>query len=214
MSFDSFLSKLKTKASELKTEALKYKNKDFLNAARAGSALIAMADGSVSAEEKQKMVKFIESNDALSVFTTTDVIKAFQDFVSQLEFDKDIGEAKAYQALGKMKSNVEASRLLVRMIIAVASSDGNFDANEQRVASKIAPRMVARLAENSSQRKSTNKVLAATCWSMPVSTRLAKVRLKNGPRKEYEVRDSSIRMLNRASETAMRRVRMPAMRTE
>ena len=130
MSFDSFLSKLKTKASELKTEALKYKNKDFLNAA--------MADGSVSSEEKQKMVKFIESNDALSVFPTTDVIKAFQDFVSQLEFDKDIGEAKAYQALGKMKSNVEASRLLVRMIIAIASSDGNFDANEQRVASKIA----------------------------------------------------------------------------
>ena len=138
MSFDSFLSKLKTKASELKTEALKYKNKDFLNAAMAGSALISMADGSVSAEEKQKMVKFIESNDALSVFTTTDVIKAFQDYVSQLEFDKDIGEAKAYQALGKMKSNVEASRLLVRMIIAVASSDGNFDANEQRVASTIA----------------------------------------------------------------------------
>lgn len=53
MSFDSFLSKLKTKASELKTEALKYKNKDFLHAAMAGSALIAMADGSVSAEEKQ-----------------------------------------------------------------------------------------------------------------------------------------------------------------
>ena len=35
MSFDSFLSKLKSKASELKTEALKYKNKDFLNAAMA-----------------------------------------------------------------------------------------------------------------------------------------------------------------------------------
>ena len=69
---------------------------------------------------------------------------------------------------------------------------------------RIAPRMVARLAENSSQRKSTNKVLAATCWSMPVSTRLAKVRLKNGPSKEFEVRDSSIRMLDRASETAMR----------
>ena len=46
--------------------------------------------------------------------------------------------ARVLEALGKMKSNVEASRLLVRMIIAVASSDGNFDANEQRVASKIA----------------------------------------------------------------------------
>ena len=122
MSFDSFLSQLKSKANELKTEALKFKNKDFLNAAMAGSALVAMADGSISSEEKQKMIKFIESNDALSIFTTSDVIKAFQDFVGQLEFDKDIGEAKAYQAIGKMKSNIEASRLLVRMIIAIASS--------------------------------------------------------------------------------------------
>ncbi len=138
MSFDSFLSQLKNKANELKTEALKYKNKDFLNAAMAGSALIAMADGSVSSEEKQKMIKFIESHDALSIFTTSDVIKAFQDFVGQLEFDKDIGEAKAYEALGKMKSNAQASRLLVRMIIGIASSDGDFDHAEKRAAIKIA----------------------------------------------------------------------------
>jgi tellurite resistance protein TerB len=138
MSFDTFLSQLKTKANELKTEALKFKNKDFLNAAMAGSALVAMADGSISSEEKQKMIKFIESNDALSIFTTSDVIKAFQDFVGQLEFDKDIGEAKAYQAIGKMKSNTEASRLLVRMIIAIASSDGLFDNDEKKVAVKIA----------------------------------------------------------------------------
>ncbi|MCX7095927.1 MAG: TerB family tellurite resistance protein [Methylobacter sp.] len=138
MSFDNFLSQLKSKASELKTEALKFKNKDFLNAAMAGSALVAMADGSVSSEEKQKMIKFIESHDALSIFTTSDVIKAFQDFVGQLEFDKDIGDAKAYAALAKMKSNAEASRLLIRMIIGIASSDGNFDDAEKKVAVKIA----------------------------------------------------------------------------
>jgi len=137
MSFDNFLSQLKNKANELKTEALKFKNKDFLNAAMAGSALIAMADGSVSSEEKQKMIKFIESHDALSIFTTSDVIKAFQDFVGQLEFDKDIGEAKAYEALGKMKSNAQAARLLVRMIIGIASSDGDFDDDEKRVAVRI-----------------------------------------------------------------------------
>jgi len=138
MSFENFLSQLKTKANELKTEALKFKNKDFLNAAMAGSALIAMADGNISPEEKQKMIKFIESNDALSIFTTSDVIKAFQDFVGQLEFDKDIGEANAYEALGKMKSNGQAARLLIRMIIAIASSDGNFDATEKKIAAKIA----------------------------------------------------------------------------
>ena len=138
MSFDNFLSQLKSKANELKTEALKFKNKEFLNAAMAGSALVTMADGSVSSEEKQKMIKFIESHDALSIFTTSDVIKAFQDFIGQLEFDKDIGEAKAYEALGKMKSNAQASRLLVRMIIGIASSDGNFDDSEKKVATRIA----------------------------------------------------------------------------
>jgi tellurite resistance protein TerB len=147
MSFENFLSQLKTKANELKTEALKFKNKDFLNAAMAGSALIAMADGSISSTEKQKMIKFIESNDALSIFTTSDVIKAFQDFVGQLEFDKEIGEAKAYQAIGKMKSNTEASRLLVRMIIAIASSDGNFDHDEKKIAVKIAKELAINPSE-------------------------------------------------------------------
>jgi tellurite resistance protein TerB len=142
-----FFDDLKNKANELKNDVLKFKNKDFLNAAMAGSALIAMADGSISAEEKQKMIKFIEHDDALSVFTTSDVIKAFQDFVGQIEFDKDIGESKAYQALAKMKSNNEAARSLLRMIISIAASDGNFDKDEKKIAVKIAQELGLNPAE-------------------------------------------------------------------
>ncbi len=147
MNFSDFLNDVKTKANELKTQVLKFKNKEFLEAAMAGSALIAMADGKISSEEKQKMIKFIETHDALSIFTTSDVIKAFQDFVGQIEFDKDIGEAKAYLALGKMKTNAEAGRLLIRMMIAIASSDGDFDAQEQVVAAKIAKELALNPAE-------------------------------------------------------------------
>jgi tellurite resistance protein TerB len=147
MNFSDFLNDVKSKAHELKTQALKFKNKEFLEAAMAGSALIAMADGKISSEEKQKMIKFIENHDALSIFTTSDVIKAFQDFVGQIEFDKDIGEAKAFLALGKMKSNAEAGRLLIRMMIAIASSDGDFDSQEQVVAAKIAKELALNPAE-------------------------------------------------------------------
>ncbi|MEI6745045.1 MAG: tellurite resistance TerB family protein [Methylococcaceae bacterium] len=147
MNFNDFLNDVKTKANELKTQALKFKNKEFLEAAMAGSALIAMADGKISSEEKQKMIKFIENHDALSIFTTSDVIKAFQDFVGQIEFDNDIGEAKAFLALGKMKSNAEAGRLLIRMMIAIASSDGDFDLQEQAVAAKIAKELALNPAE-------------------------------------------------------------------
>ena len=143
----SFFDDLKNKANELKNDVLKYKNKDFLNAAMAGSALIAMADGKISAEEKQKMLKFIENHDALSVFTTSDVIKAFQEFVGQIEFDQDIGESKAYQALAKMKSNAEAARLLIRIIISIGASDGNFDPDEKKIAVKIAKELGLNPAE-------------------------------------------------------------------
>ncbi len=142
MSIGSFLDKAISKTastlSNLKTDVLKFKNKDFLNAAMAGSALIALADGTISSEEKQKMIRFIESNEALSVFPTAEVITAFQSFVTQIEFDKDIGDAKAYGALGKLKSNGEAARLVMRMIISIAAADGNFDADEQLIAVKIA----------------------------------------------------------------------------
>ena len=138
MSFENFLNNLKTKASELKTEALKFKNKDFLNATMAGSALISMADGVISHEEKQKMIKFIENHDALSIFSTTDVINAFQTYIKQLQFDKDIGQAKAFEALKKMEHNIPAARLILRMVISIAASDGDFDVHEKKMALLIA----------------------------------------------------------------------------
>jgi tellurite resistance protein TerB len=46
-----------------------------------------------------------------------------------------------------MKSNAEASRLLIRMIIGIASSDGNFDADEKKIAAKIAKELGLNPAE-------------------------------------------------------------------
>jgi tellurite resistance protein TerB len=46
-----------------------------------------------------------------------------------------------------MKSNTEASRLLVRMIIAIASSEGNFDDHEKKVAVKIAKELAINPSE-------------------------------------------------------------------
>ena len=138
MAFQDFLNNLKQKASDLKNEVMKFKNKDFLNAAVSGSVLISMADGHVSSDEKQKMMRFIENYEALSVFSSKEIIESFQNTMTQIEFDKDLGEAKAYEAIRKMKGNDEAARLIVRLAIAIAGADGNFDESEKRVARKLA----------------------------------------------------------------------------
>ncbi|BCU07865.1 tellurite resistance TerB family protein [Allochromatium tepidum] len=138
MAFQDFLNNLKQKASDLKNEVMKFKNKDFLNAAVSGSVLISMADGHVSSDEKQKMMRFIENYEALSVFSSKEIIESFQNTMTQIEFDKDLGEAKAYEAIRKMKGNDEGARLIVRLAIAIGGADGNFDDNEKRVARKLA----------------------------------------------------------------------------
>jgi len=147
MSFGNFMNNLKDKAAELKTEALKFKNKNFLNAAMAGSALLALADGDISSDEKQKMMKFIENYEPLSVFKTTDIITSFGEFVTQLEFDQDLGEAKALEAIGKMKSNDAAAKLIMRLVIAIGAADGDFDKDEQAMARRIANELGLNAAE-------------------------------------------------------------------
>ncbi|PWQ98561.1 tellurite resistance TerB family protein [Leucothrix arctica] len=138
MSFANFMSDLKNKASGLKDEISKFKNKKFLNAATAGAALIAMADGELDSEEKKKMLKFIESNDALSVFKTSEVIGSFKEYIENFEFDQDIGESKAYEAINLLRGNEVECRTVMRLILSVAAADGVFDDNEKAVARKIA----------------------------------------------------------------------------
>ncbi len=138
MSFSNFMSTIKQKSNELKGEVLKFKNKKFLNAATAGTALIARADGDVSSEEKKKMLKIIESNDALSVFKTSDVIEAFNGFISNFEFDQDVGESKAFEALNLLKGDDVACRTVMRLILSIAAADGVFDDDEKAVARKVA----------------------------------------------------------------------------
>jgi len=138
MAFQDLLNNLKRKSSELKTEVMKFKNKDFLNAAVGGSVLMSMADGSVSSEEKQKMMRFMENYEALSVFSGKEIVDAFQNIMTQIEFDKDLGEAKAYDAIRKMKGKDDAARLIMRLTIAIAGADGNFDDDEKQVARRIA----------------------------------------------------------------------------
>lgn len=128
----------KEKFNELKTDALKYKSKDFLQAVLGGSALIAYADGDVTSDEKKKMMAFIQNNEALSIYDTGEVVNCFKDYIDTFDFDQDVGQAKAMQAIGKMRGKDEQARLIMRIVIAIGASDGDFDSQEKAVATHIA----------------------------------------------------------------------------
>ncbi|MFT4782464.1 MAG: tellurite resistance protein TerB [Paracoccaceae bacterium] len=124
--------------SKLTAEVSKFKNRTFMEAVVSGCALVAAADGSIDAAEKQKMAGFIERADELKHFEMRQVIEVFQKTASDFEFDHTIGRASALKSIGKIKGNEEQARLLVRVVCAIGAADGDFDSQEKAVAAEIA----------------------------------------------------------------------------
>jgi len=122
---------LKAKRDQLSAEVTKYRNKDFMQAIVAGSAIVAAADGTIASAEKQKMAGFLRNSDELKHFDTNEVIAFFNKITESFEFDAEIGRAEALRTIGRVKGNPDQARLLVRVVCAIGASDGNFDESEK-----------------------------------------------------------------------------------
>ncbi|MBF0428124.1 MAG: tellurite resistance TerB family protein [Magnetococcales bacterium] len=135
-----FFDEIKNRAAQLQSslnqEMTRYKNRELMEGILAGCALVAAADGSVSATEKQKMLGFIQNSDALKVYSTSEVVDSFQRHLGKFEFDFALGKAEAMAVIAKVKNGAEA-RLLVRVCCAIGASDGSFDEQEKGVVREI-----------------------------------------------------------------------------
>lgn len=131
--FDWAQKKFKEGRDALMKEVGRFKSKDFMKGCVAVGTLISYADGVVTAEEKQKLMKFFEINDALKVFSTDEVIKEFSALASKFEFDVEIGKSEALQIVSKLRGKPDEARAAVRLGVMIAKSDGDFDQAEQEV---------------------------------------------------------------------------------
>lgn len=119
--------------SRLTAEVSKFKNRTFMEATVAACALVAAADGTISAQEKQKMAGFMRNSDELKHFAMPDVIAFFEKVVGNFDFDAAIGKAEALKVIGRLRGNEEQARVMVRVACAIGASDGSFDEAEKAV---------------------------------------------------------------------------------
>jgi tellurite resistance protein TerB len=131
-----FLDKLKANSQkysqQLNQKKGEFKNKNFAQASMAMCALIAAADGSIDAAERDKTTSVITSNDVLSIFHPDDLREIFNGFANKLEQDYDTGKIEAIQAIGKLKGKDSQARAVIQIGIIIGGADGNFDPDEQR----------------------------------------------------------------------------------
>lgn len=137
----SFFQKIKNAVNagreELSTQVGRFKNKKFMEGTVAVCACISMASNGASSEEKQKMLSFINQSPELKVFDTKDIIDFFNKLAEGFSFDADIGKGEAMKFIVRLKDQPDAAQLALRVGIAVAKSDGDFDNKEKEIAREI-----------------------------------------------------------------------------
>lgn len=135
--FDTFKSRIADITAQTKTQVGKYQSKDFAKASMAMCALIAAADGTITADERQKTAAFIASNEALKVFDPAELQQHFTFYASKLESDYAFGKVEAIATIGKLKKDIAAARAVIQVGIIVGGADGDFDKDEQQAVREV-----------------------------------------------------------------------------
>lgn len=130
--FDQLKARTQQMSADLKTKADQFKSKEFANASMAMCALIAAADGSIDAAERQKTAALIMSNDILAVFSPDDLRQKFDFYCDKLSKDYDFGKVEAIATVAKLKAKPDLGRAVIQIGIIIGGADGNFDDDERK----------------------------------------------------------------------------------
>ncbi len=119
-------------STQLKTKTAQFKSKEFANASMAICALIAAADGSVDAAERQKTSSLIASNELLKAFPPEELQQKFTWYCDKLAKDFAFGKVEAVATIAKLKDKPDQARAVLQIGIIIGGADGDFDADERQ----------------------------------------------------------------------------------
>lgn len=108
-----------------------------MDAVVAACAMVAQADGWVTADERARMLDRMRNSPTIAFFGTDDVLALFEALNQRFERDLDDGEATAEIAVARLRGQPGPSRLLIETACSVAEADGGFDAEERGVVLRL-----------------------------------------------------------------------------
>lgn len=123
------------------TQAERLRNRPFLEAAMAASALVATADGEVSFSERMRVDELLGSLELLKLYDVHTAVDLFNDYVAALEGDRDAGRTQVFTAVEKFAEDPQCGHLLLRISRAVCEADGAYLESEKRAVEELAKRL-------------------------------------------------------------------------
>ncbi len=108
----------------LMSKAERVRNRPFLEATMAASALVSCGEQGVSFAKRSALDRVLANVDALKVFDVHAAIDIFNDFTDGIRDDQQRGRARALQAVALVAGNAEAADLVIRISCALGRADG------------------------------------------------------------------------------------------
>ena len=108
----------------------RYRDRTFLKAAMAASALTAYADGSVSVSERFKVEQILERLERLRIYDVQKAVEKFEAYVGELEDNTESAEPVLLGKLERMAGDREAADLIARIAIEISYADTYFNRAE------------------------------------------------------------------------------------
>lgn len=133
----NWLGNIAATRDKLRAQVARYDNADFMEATMAGCALVAAADGMVTADEKHRMADFIQRSEELNVFDMSTLIARFNSVMDALAFDPTLGRTEALKKIAQLRGNDEAAGAVVRLCCVIGATDGALSAAERKAATDI-----------------------------------------------------------------------------
>ncbi|MGC9378332.1 tellurite resistance TerB family protein [Streptomyces sp. MH13] len=129
--------RFKESASQMQTQLTAKKNDlksgAFRDASMAMCALVAAADGTVDASERQRVAQLIATNEVLQNLPADDLRRRFEANLDKLTADFAFGKVGVLQEIAKAKKKPAEARAVVQIGIVIGGADGDFDKDEQAV---------------------------------------------------------------------------------
>lgn len=131
----------------LAIELEKFRNRQFLEATMAASALVASADGEVNITELNMIDQALEAIHELNIYDPHDAVNIYRDYADGLYKNPPATREKAMKAVARMAGDAHAARLLIKVCVAIGKSDENFSDEEKAVIAELSEALALDCAE-------------------------------------------------------------------
>ena len=139
----------RTARETLRNSLSRMKNRQFLDATMAATALVATADGEVTFSELSALDSVLESIQDLQIYDPHVAVDIYRDFADAIADNREQGRDTALVAASKIVGDHDAAELVIRVAIAISKADGELSPQESDVIHELCELLGVRIPKDS-----------------------------------------------------------------